>query len=200
MSALVTSEIFRLFVNTLTPDDKYSRRYMQSFWQQVQTPLSQKGETFWRFFIEFLKCAWNLEHSEKEKEYPRVLLRKLLHPKEMFTKASKRSCFSRPFGNQRVNRFETLLKSTRHHYFPLFPRIRDKLSWKQSALVTSEIFRLFVNTLTPHEKYSRRYMQTLWQQVETLLSQKERDFFKIFYWISEICMKFRTFWKKRRVS
>ena len=85
MSALVTSEIFRLFVNTLTPDDKYSRRYMQSFWQQVQTPLSQKGETFWRFFIAFLKCAWNLEHSEKEEEYPRVLLRKWLHPKEMFT-------------------------------------------------------------------------------------------------------------------
>ena len=32
MSALVTSEIFRLFANTLTPDDKYSYRYMQNFW------------------------------------------------------------------------------------------------------------------------------------------------------------------------
>ena len=42
MSALVTSEIFRLFVNTLTPDDKYSRRYMQIFWQQRQTLLSQE--------------------------------------------------------------------------------------------------------------------------------------------------------------
>ena len=93
-----------------------------------------------------------------------------------------------------------MLKSKRHHYFQLFPRIRDKLSWKKSALVTSEIFRLFVNTLTPDEKYSRRYMQTFWQQVQTPLSQKERDFFKIFYWISEMCMKFRTFWKKRRVS
>ena len=31
MSALVTSEIFRLFVNTLTPDDKYSRRKMRIF-------------------------------------------------------------------------------------------------------------------------------------------------------------------------
>ena len=41
MSSLVTSEIFRLFVNTLTPDNKYSRRYMQTFLQQVQTPLSQ---------------------------------------------------------------------------------------------------------------------------------------------------------------
>ena len=67
MSALVTSEIFRLFVNTLTPDDKYSRRYMQIFWQQLQRPLSQKEMVVFRFFIAFLKCAWNLEHSQKKK-------------------------------------------------------------------------------------------------------------------------------------
>ena len=53
MSALVTSESFRLFVNTLTPDDKYSRRYMQIFWQELQRPLSQKGIAFFRFFIAF---------------------------------------------------------------------------------------------------------------------------------------------------
>ena len=85
MSASVTFEIFRLFVNTLTPDEKYSRRYMQTFWEQVQAPLSQKAESFFRFFIAFLKCAWNLEHSEIKEEYPSVLLPKLLHPKEMFT-------------------------------------------------------------------------------------------------------------------
>ena len=68
MSALVIIKIFRLFDNTLTPDDKYSRRNMQTFWQQVQTPWSEKGETFFRFFIKFLKCAWNLEHSQKKVE------------------------------------------------------------------------------------------------------------------------------------
>ena len=57
MSALDSSEIFRLFVNTLTPDDKYSRRYMQIFLQQLQTPLSQKGMVVFGFFIAFLKCA-----------------------------------------------------------------------------------------------------------------------------------------------
>ena len=67
MSALVTSEIFRLFVNTLTPDVKYSRRYKQIFWQQIQTLLSQKGRTICQFFIAFQKCAWKLEHSEKKK-------------------------------------------------------------------------------------------------------------------------------------
>ena len=53
MSALVTSQIFRLFVNTLTPDDKYSRRNMQIFWQQFKTPLSQRGESFCDFLLHF---------------------------------------------------------------------------------------------------------------------------------------------------
>ena len=67
MSALVTTEIFTLFVNTLTPDDKYSRRYMQIFLHQLQTLLSQEEKTFFWFFIAFPKCAQNLKHSEKNK-------------------------------------------------------------------------------------------------------------------------------------
>ena len=85
MSALVTSEIFRLFVNTLTPDHKYSRRYMQIFWQQFQKPLSQRGMVVFRYFIAFLKCAWNLENSEKKEEYPSLIISEIMHPKEMFT-------------------------------------------------------------------------------------------------------------------
>ena len=73
MSALVTSEIFRLFVNTLTPHDKYSRRYMQIFLQQLQTSLSQKGMVFFLIFYCILKCSWNLEHSEKKEEYPSLI-------------------------------------------------------------------------------------------------------------------------------
>ena len=67
MSELVTSEIFRLFVNTLSPDDKYSSRNMQIFWPQLPTPLSKEENPFCQFLIAFLKYAWNLEHSEKKK-------------------------------------------------------------------------------------------------------------------------------------
>ena len=74
MSGLVTSEIFRLFVNTLTPDGKYSRCYMQTFRQQFETPLSQKENTFCQFFIAFLKYAGNLEHCEKEEQYPSLII------------------------------------------------------------------------------------------------------------------------------
>ena len=98
----------------------------------------------------------------------------------MFTSASKRSCFSTPFVNQRVNGFETLPKLAPHHYFSIFPWIRGKLRWKKSALVTSEIFRLFVNTLTPDDKYSRRNMQIFWKQLQTLLSQEEKTFREFF--------------------
>ena len=78
MSALVTSEILRQFVNTLTPDDKYSRRYMQIFLQQLETPLSQKGMAFFGFFIAFLKCAWKLQHSEKKEKYPSLIITEII--------------------------------------------------------------------------------------------------------------------------
>ena len=78
MSVLVTSEIFRLFVNTLTPDENYSLRNMQIFWQQIQTLLSQKGEFLCGFFIAFLKCAWNLEHSEKKEKYPSLIITEII--------------------------------------------------------------------------------------------------------------------------
>ena len=78
MSALVTSQIFRLFINTMTPDVKYFRRNMQIFWQQLQTPLSQKENTFYPFLIAFLKCAWNLEYSGKKEEYPRLITTEII--------------------------------------------------------------------------------------------------------------------------
>ena len=78
MSALVTSEIFRLFVNTLTPDVKYSRRNMKIFWQQLQTLLSQEENTFCQFLIAFPKCAWNLKHSEQKEEYPSLIITEII--------------------------------------------------------------------------------------------------------------------------
>ena len=56
MSALVLSEIFRQFVNTLTPDDKCSRRYVHIFWQELQRLLSQEEKTFSAFLLNL----WNV--------------------------------------------------------------------------------------------------------------------------------------------
>ena len=50
---------------------------MQNLPQQFQTPLSQKQKTFSRFFIAFLKCAWNLENFEKN-EYPSLIISEII--------------------------------------------------------------------------------------------------------------------------
>ena len=72
-STLVCSEILTLFVNTLTTDEKYSRRNMLNFTQQFEPPLSQKQKTFSNFFLAFLKCALYLEHFEKKDQYPSLV-------------------------------------------------------------------------------------------------------------------------------
>ena len=84
--------------------------------------------------------------------------------------------FRTAFGNQPVNGYETLLKSARHYYYPIFPRIWDKLSWKKSALVRSKILGLFFNTLIAEYTYSGRNMQTFTEKVLTPLSLKQETF------------------------
>ena len=57
-----------MFLNTLTAEYMNSGRNMQTFTQQVQTPLSLKSKTFSGFFIAFLKSTWNGEHFQKKEE------------------------------------------------------------------------------------------------------------------------------------
>ena len=77
-SAIVRSEILTLSVNTLTTDDKYSRRNLLNFTQQLEAPLSQKQNTFSGFFIAFLTCALNLKHFEKKDEYPSLVTARII--------------------------------------------------------------------------------------------------------------------------
>ena len=89
MSALVTCKIFKLVLNTLTPDELYSRRYIKIFWQQLQTTLSEKGKTLCWFFIAFPKCTWNLEHSEKKEDYPILITTEIIIRKRCLLKRLK---------------------------------------------------------------------------------------------------------------
>ena len=78
-SALVCSEILTLLVNTLTTDEKYSRRNMLNLTEQVEAPLSQKQKTFSLIFLAFLKYALKLEHFEKKDEYPRRDISRIIY-------------------------------------------------------------------------------------------------------------------------
>ena len=77
-SPSVWYEIWRLFVNPLTVDDKDSGSNMKILQQEFQTPLSHKRKTFSGFFIAFLKCAWNLDHFRKKDEYPSLIISEII--------------------------------------------------------------------------------------------------------------------------
>ena len=62
----------------MTTDDKYSRRDMLNFTQQLEAPLPQKEKTFSGLFLTFLKCALNLEHFEQKNEYSSLLISKVI--------------------------------------------------------------------------------------------------------------------------
>ena len=62
----------------MTTDDKYSRRNMLNFTQQLEAPFSQKQKTFSEFFLAFLKCELNLEHLGKKDEYPSLVISRII--------------------------------------------------------------------------------------------------------------------------
>ena len=62
----------------MTTDDKYSRRNMLNFTQQLEAPLPQKQKTFSQFFFAFLKCALNLEHLGNKDESPSLVISRII--------------------------------------------------------------------------------------------------------------------------
>ena len=133
-----------------------------------------------RLSVDFLLHFWNVHEIcnilKKRMSVLALLFPKLFFGKEVATETSRRSCFRTPFGNQRVNGFQTQLKVTKHNYYPFFPWILAKLSSKTTALLWSRILRLFANTLTADDKYSCRNMENFLQQFQTLLSKKRKTF------------------------
>ena len=116
--------------------------------------------------------------------------------KEVATETSRRSCFRTPFGNQRVNEFQTPLKVARHHCYPFFPWIPGKVSWKKTALLWSLILRLFANALTADDKYSFRNMQNFLQQLQMLLSENWKTLSGFFIEILKCAWNLKYFEKK----
>ena len=54
------------------------------------------------------------------------------------------------------------------------------MKWRKSALFKFEILGLIVNRLTADDKYSRRNIQNLTQELQTAISQKQKTFSGIF--------------------
>ena len=69
----------------MTEDDRYIRRNMHNFPQQLQTPISQKQKIFSGFFIAYLECASNLEHFEKKDEHPTRVISENIDSEKLVT-------------------------------------------------------------------------------------------------------------------
>ena len=59
-------KILRLFVNTLTANDKDYLLNRDNLTQPIQMQLSQKQKTFSEFFFAFLKSILNFKHLPKK--------------------------------------------------------------------------------------------------------------------------------------
>ena len=78
MSFLVWSVILRLFVITLTADNKYPHCNLHNL-VQIQTPLSLKQKTFSGFFIAVVKRAWKLAHFEYKVGSLSLIISEIIH-------------------------------------------------------------------------------------------------------------------------
>ena len=63
---LVLCKTLRLFVNALTPDDKYCPLRKDKVKEPIQILLSEKEKSFSQFFSSFLKSTLNFEHFQKK--------------------------------------------------------------------------------------------------------------------------------------
>ena len=73
-------------------------------------------------------------------------------------------------GSQYVKDNKTPLKSLLQSFSQIFWALWEKMSSKNSVLVIYEIWRLFVNVLTPDEKYSLSKSECLTQPIQMQLS------------------------------
>ena len=71
-SLLVRWEILALFGNLVTPAYMSACHNSENFQQHVQTPLSQKSETFSSIFIAFFQFTSNLIHFKKKHQWVNV--------------------------------------------------------------------------------------------------------------------------------
>ena len=60
----MTWKILRLFVSTLTADNKYTVLSRDNLMEPIQMHLSQKQKTFSEFFCAYFKSTSNFEHFQ----------------------------------------------------------------------------------------------------------------------------------------
>ena len=110
---------------------------------------------------------------------------------------SKKSTLRRPFDKQHGKRAERLLKSEWQPPYHIHWELPSQLSWKNSLLLTCQIFGLFVNTLAADEKYPLLKRNNLTIPIEMQLSQKHKTFSRFYTAFLKSRWTFEHFDKKK---
>ena len=76
-------KILRLFVNTLTVNDKHYLLNRDNLTQQIQMQLSEKQKTFSEFFFPVLKSILNFKHYPKKMILVAYVFLEIVAPKNM---------------------------------------------------------------------------------------------------------------------
>ena len=84
----------------------------------------------------------------------------------------KKASFWKPFGRERVNEPEKLVKSAEKYFYPNFSPLWVKLSEKNLFSIRDEILGLLDNTLTAYYEYSRSNKENLPLPIQMKLSKK----------------------------
>ena len=92
-SLLVAWKVLRLFVNTLTADERYSLLNRNDSMRTIQMHLLQKQKTFSEFFMAFLKSASNFAVFQKGFTLIGYVFQNLRTPNDVVRYMSKKSPF-----------------------------------------------------------------------------------------------------------
>ena len=101
-----------------------------------------------------------------------------------------------PLQKEHAKPVSALFESARQHLYHINWSMGRQLNCKKSLLVICKIWRLFVNILSPVEKYSLPNREYLTQPIQIKFSQKQKFFPGFFSPFSKSKLNFEHFQKK----
>ena len=125
-------------------------------------------------FLHILFHLWNL-HQILNIFKKRMIVIAYVFPKIQTAKylvkpLSGKLRFRTSFESQRVNRYQTVVKSAWEHSYHIFWSLWMEMTWKISLLGKLETLGVFVNTLTADDKYPVRNCENLKFLIQIQLS------------------------------
>ena len=139
----------------MTPDDKYSLSGKASVWRNQFKWIYLKIKKYFPKLLPHFQDLHKVWNTLKKKTSPRGdFFLRLWSRNGGVSYMHKKPLGRTLMGSLHVKGSERLLKSARQYLCHIICSLWNKISSKNSVLVVSEILRLFVNILTPDDKYS----------------------------------------------